>query len=98
MGPVSIQVNTRNITLFRIANAALMALEEKGRPIIVLRVGTILSRQDEIGILIRLCLRSLDVMTGRLDVPWRWKHEAITIVAVEREVRGAVFERCRALP
>jgi hypothetical protein len=70
MCPISIEINTRNIALFGVANATFMALEEEVRTVIVLRVSTILPHQDEIGVFIRLGFRGLNVMTGGLDVPW----------------------------
>src|SRR5262245_24041467 len=97
MGRISIQVDASNIAFFWSAKTTFMSLEEEVRPIMILWVVTILSRQDKIGVLIRLCLRSLDVMRGGLDVPWRWEHGPVTIVTVEQEVHIAIFERSRTL-
>src|SRR5262249_102842 len=97
MGRISIQVDASNIALFGIAKTTFMSLEEEVRPIRVVGVVNIVGRQEKIGGLIRLCLRSLDVMRGGLDVPWRWEHGPVTIVTVEQEVHIAVFERRRTL-
>ena len=57
MCPISIEINTRNIAPFGVANTTFMALQEKVRTVIVLRVRAILPRQDKIGVFIWLGLR-----------------------------------------
>src|SRR5215813_1605716 len=97
MGSVSIQVDASNIALFGSAKATFMALEEEMRPIIVAWVGSVLSREDQVGILIGLGLRGLHIMARRLDVAWRWHHGSVTIIAIKGDVGGAIFQSCRAL-
>src|SRR2546421_4317375 len=97
MGPISIQVDTSNIALFGIAYATFMALEEEMRLIIVVWVEAVLAREDQVGILIGLGLRGLNIMARSLDILWRWHHGSVTIIAIKGEVGGAIFQWCGAL-
>src|SRR5215475_6026426 len=97
MGPIRIQVDARHVALFGSAQAIFMALEEEMRPILVAWVGSVLSREDQVGILIGLGLRGLHLMARSLDVAWRWHHGSVTVIAIKGDVGGAIFQSCRAL-
>src|SRR5262245_21164503 len=97
MGPISVQVDASNIALFGTARATFMALEEEMCPIIVVGVEAVLSSEVQVGILIGFGLRGLHIMARRLDVTWRWHHGSVTIIAIQGEGVGAIFQQYGAL-
>ena len=69
-----------------------MALQEEMCPIIVVWVKAVLAGEDQVGVLIGFSLRGFHIMTGGLDIAWRWRHGAVAIIAIQGEGVGAIFQ------
>ena len=83
VGSVGVEIDPRDVAL----HAGLVALEEEVASVVVVRVGSVLVIEDEVGVLVRLGFRSLDVVARRLHRARRGKKRAIVVVAIERDRR-----------
>ena len=74
-----------------------MALVEKVCAVIVLRVGSVLVLENQIGVFVGLGLGGLDFVGGRRKVARRWNRRAVIGEAVKAGQRRRIFERVGAL-
>ena len=79
VGRIGVEVDARDVAPV----AVLVALVQEVRSVVVGGVGPVLTRDHEVGVLVGLGLRRLDVVAGRLDVARRRQQRAVVEVAVE---------------
>ena len=92
---IGVEVDARDVGAG--GRAELVALVEEVRAVVVLRIGAVLALDDEVGVLVRLALRRLDVVARGLHVARRRNHRPVVVVAVPARQRRRVLERGRAL-
>jgi len=92
---VGVEIDPGNITLS--ANAKLMALEEEVTTVVVVPIGSRLSVQNRVGVLVWLGLVGFDVMRGALNIARQGHQGTIVVVAVVARQRRCILEARRAL-
>jgi hypothetical protein len=92
---VGVEVDARDVAL--VVGTELVPLEEEPPAVVVVRIGARRVIDHEIGVLVRLRLRGLDVVVRGLDVARSRQQRPVRVIAVEADLGRRVLEGLRSL-